>query len=123
MVLERKVRLREMAPIKAIAKNVSFSPKRLKPIMDSNRGMGVDEALLSLSFFPSDAAVKVSKAVRSAAANAENNQNVSRQSLVIIGANADKGIRLKRFRARARGRAGPITKQYSHITIVVDQRS
>ena len=61
-------------PVRAIAKNVSFSPKKLKPLMDSIRGMGVEEALLSLSFFPSDAALKVSKAVRSAAANAENNQ-------------------------------------------------
>lgn len=109
-------------PVKAIAKNVSFSPKKLQPLMDSIRGMGVDEALLSLRFFPSEAALKVSKAVRSAAANAENNQRLPRQSLVIVGANADKGIRLKRFRPRARGRAGPINKQYSHITIVVDQR-
>ena len=111
-----------MAPIKAIAKNVSFSPKRLKPIMDSIRGMGVDEALLSLSFFPSDAAVKVSKAVRSAAANAENNHELDIDQLIVSEASVGKGVVMKRFRPRARGRAGRIQKPFAHLTIVVREK-
>ena len=86
------------------------------------RGKKVEEALQILQFQPSPAAALVAKAVRSASANAEN-ELVSRASdLRIVEIYANEGARLKRFRARARGRAARITRENSHITVVVDEQ-
>ena len=107
--------------VKAVAKNVKVSPSKVKPILDLIRGKRVEEALMILSFLPSPHARTVAKVVKSAAANAENNFEMSYPNLRIVKAIADKGITLKRFRPQARGRVNPILKRTSHITIVVEE--
>lgn len=109
-----------MVQARAVAKQVGASPKRLKPILDLVRGRPVDDALDTLALLPSPWARTVAKVVESATANAENNLFVNRDELHINAITADQSASLKRFRARARGRAGRITKRSSHITVVVD---
>ena len=109
-----------MPAVQAVAKQIGASPKRLKPILDSVRGQNVDQAVDTLSLLSSPWAKVVSKVVQSAAANAENNLMLNRDSLRIVRISADQAKPLKRFRPRARGRIGRITKRASHITVVVD---
>ena len=111
-----------MPEVKATSKDVGASPKRLKPIIDLVRGKPVDEALDTLKLLSSPWARKVFKVVRSAAANAENNLLMDPDNLVIVKIVADGARPLKRFRPRARGRMGRITKRSSHITVVVNAR-
>jgi len=108
-------------PVRATTKNTGISAKKLKPIVDLVRGQKVDEALTALRFLPSPAAARVSKVVKSAAANAENELLARTSELRIVEIYANEGPRLKRFRARARGRVGRINRRSSHITVVVDE--
>lgn len=85
------------------------------------RGKGIEDAITILKHTPLPAARVVAKVVQSAAANAENNLLLEPEDLRIVGIYANKGPSLKRFRARARGRAGRIIKRSSHITVIVDQ--
>ena len=105
----------------ARAKGIGASPKRLKPILDSVRGKRVEDALHTLRFLSSPWAVQVSKVVKAAMANAENNYMLNADDLRIVEIYSGDGPRLKRFRARARGRAAPIIKRTSHLTVVVDE--
>ena len=107
--------------VSAMDKDTGISVKRLKPIVDLVRGKSVDEALDMLAFLPSPAAARVVKVVKSARSNAENEMLTRTSSLRIIEIYANEGTRLKRFRARARGRVGRITRRNSHITVVVDE--
>ena len=107
--------------IRAIAKNTGISVKKLKPIVDMVRGKKVDEALNVLKFTTSPAAAQVAKVVKSAAANAENELLARTADLRIVAIYANEGPRLKRFRARARGRVAQIIRRSSHITVVVDE--
>jgi large subunit ribosomal protein L22 len=107
--------------VKATAKDIGASPKRLKPIVDLVRGKPVSEALDTLGLLSSPWARMVAKVVRSAAANAENNLLMDQDNLVIVKIVADGARPLKRFRPRARGRIGRITKRSSHVTVVVDE--
>ncbi len=111
-----------MPEVKAIAKGVGASPKRLKPIVDLVRGKPVSEALDTLGLLTSPWARTVAKVVRSASANAENNLLMDPTDLVIVKIVTDGGTPLKRFRPRARGRIGRIRKRSSHITVVVDKK-
>ena len=108
-------------PVKASVTNTGVSVKNLKPIVDLVRGTSVEKALQILQFLPSPAAAQVAKVVKSAAANAENELLARTSELHIVEIYADEGPRLKRFRARARGRVNRITKRSSHITVVVDE--
>ena len=110
-----------MPPVRAVAKQVGASQKRLKPMLDLVRGKRVDQALDTLHLLPSPWASAVAKVVASAAANAENNMLMNRDNLRIIQITADLARPLKRYRPRARGRIGRITKPASHITVVVDE--
>ena len=110
-----------MPPVKAVAKQIGASQKRLKPILDLVRGSNVDEALDTLSLMTSPWARTVYKVVQSAASNAENNMFMERDNLRIVRITADPARSIKRFRPRARGRIGRITKRSSHITVVVDE--
>jgi len=107
--------------VRATAKNVGASAKRLKPIVDLVKGKPVNEAIDTLNLLPSPCAKIVAKVVRSASANAENNLLLDPDSLVIVKIVADEARSLKRVRPRARGRIGRITKRSSHITVVVDE--
>ena len=110
-----------MPPVRAVARKTGASQKRLKPILDLIRGRKVDDALDTLSLLTSTWAKTVAKVVNSAAANAENNMFMDRNSLKIVHITADRATPLKRFRPRARGRIGKIIKRSSHITVIVDQ--
>jgi large subunit ribosomal protein L22 len=108
--------------VKATAKNVPVSFKKMKLIVETVRGKKVDEALAILQFLPSPSAKAVSKVVKSAAANAENNYQLIPANLRIVNIYADKGRTLKRFQARARGRANRILKRSTHITAIVEDK-
>ena len=110
-----------MPPVKATAKQVGASTKRLKPLLDLVRGKRVSEAVDTLRLLPSPWAAKVAKVVRSAAANAENNMLMDPDNLRITKIVADVAPSLKRSRPRARGRVGRITRRSSHVTVVVDE--
>jgi large subunit ribosomal protein L22 len=105
--------------VKATAKQVGVSSQKLWLVLDQVRGKSVDEALAMLRFSPTPAGRTVAKVVKSAAANAENNFQMAPSNLRIIRIYANKGRTMKRFRPQARGRANPILKRSSHITVVV----
>lgn len=106
----------------ATAKHVRMSPRKVRLVVDSVRGKSVNQALGELQILRKAAALPVAKVIRSAAANAENNFNMSPEELYIVRITADEGPTLKRFKPRARGRAGKILKRTTHITAVVDER-
>jgi len=91
-------------------------------VIDTVRGLGADEALNVLKFMPKAAALPVSKAIRSAIANAEENQGWSRDDLYVAEIRADEGPRRQWRRFGARGRFKPIFKRSSHITVVLSER-
>ena len=95
------------------------SPRKVRLIVDLIRGKSVEEALTLLSIMPQKAAKQVRKAVRAASANAENNHDMVASELKIARIFANEGPTLKRFRPRSRGRASPLLKRSSHITVVV----
>jgi len=102
-----------------MAKNTGISPSKVRLYVDMVRGKKVDEALAVLKFAPSPIARVVAKVVKSAAANAENTFQMDPADLRVVRIFADEAPRLKRYRPRARGRASPILKRSSHITVVV----
>ncbi len=103
----------------AKAKDIGISPRKMRLLVNMVRGKKVDEALTILNFTSTPKARIVAKVVKSAAANAENNFQMSPQDLKIVDIFADEARTLKRFRPRARGRASPILKRSSHITVIV----
>lgn len=105
---------------KAITKNVRISATKVRQVLDVVRGKPVDRALSILQYMPQKAAREVARTVQSAAANAENNFDMSPEALVIKTIYADEGPTMKRFMPRARGRADRINKRTTHITVVVD---
>jgi large subunit ribosomal protein L22 len=108
--------------VAATARDIRVSPRKLRLILDRLPGLSVDQALALLRYMPSPHAVPVSKVVRSAAANAENNFDIDVDDLVITSAVANEGRTMKRFRPRSRGRVSPLLKRSSHITIVLDEK-
>ncbi len=107
--------------VKAVAKDTGISPRKVRLLVDMVRGKKVDEALTILSFTPTPTARVVAKVVKSAAADAENNFQMSPADLRIVTVFADGARSLKRFRPRARGRVGHIIKRSSHITVIVTE--
>ena len=108
--------------IKASLKDTGISVRKIRPIVDLVRGKKVEEALNILKFVPTPHALVVAKVIKSAAANAENNNQLSAADLRIAGIFADEGRTMKRFRARSRGMASPILKRSSHITVIVTEQ-
>ncbi len=107
--------------VKAVAKFVRVSPRKVRLVMDQVRGKRVGDALNMLNFAPQKGARLVKKLVNSAVANAENNAGMDVDSLVISRIYADEGPTLKRWRPRALGRATRIRKRTSHMTVVVKE--
>ena len=108
--------------VRAVAKYIHTSPRKVRLVVDLVRGRPVNEALSLLRFMPQSAAQDVAKVVKSAVANAEQNKHLSAEDLYISRIVADEGPTMKRFRARAHGRASPILKRSTHITVVVDEK-
>ena len=106
----------------AKAKYVRGSTRKARLVVEAIKGRSVEEAINLLKFMPQHAAKDVAGVVKSAAANAENNLNLAADELRVIDARADDGPTIKRWRPRAQGRAFPIHKGVTHITIVVADR-
>ena len=108
-------------PAKASAKNVRVSPRKVRLLLRELPGKNIDDAITYLRFSGKPSARSVAKVVRSAAANAENNYQMSPDELRIVRAYADEAPTLKRFKPRSRGRVSPILRRFSHITVIVDE--
>lgn len=105
--------------VKAVAKYIRMSPRKVRRVLDQIRGRSYREALILLEFMPYRACDPILKALRSAAANAEHNNGYDRAALYVSTAFADQGPKLKRYRPRAQGRAYQIHKPTCHITVAV----
>lgn len=105
--------------VKAVARYVRMSPRKVRRVLDQIRGRTYRDALIMLEFMPYRACEPIIKVLRSAVANAEHNNGLDPVSLVVSEAYADAGPSLKRFRPRAQGRAYQIRKPTCHITIAV----
>ena len=106
---------------KAVAKMLRVSPQKLNLLAQLIRGKKVATALADLEFSRKRIAKDVLKCLESAIANAENNHQLDIDDLVVAQAHVGKGLVIKRFHARGRGRSGKILKPFSHLTIVVRQ--
>jgi large subunit ribosomal protein L22 len=106
---------------KAVAKYIRMSPQKVRLVVDLVRGKKVEEARQILLFTRKYAADPVSKVLKSALANAKQNPNIDEKILYVKEVFVDQGPSLKRWRARAQGRAASIKKRMSHITVVLDE--
>ena len=109
--------------VKSVNKNVRSSTRKLKPILRSIVGKNVDVAIKDLTFSDKRISKDVKKTISSAVANAENNFQYDIDNLFVKEAYCGKQIVMKRFRARAKGRASPILKPYSNITIILSEKT
>ncbi|MEJ2541783.1 MAG: 50S ribosomal protein L22 [Gemmatimonadota bacterium] len=112
---------------RAIAKYVRMSPRKVRLVVDQIRGKGVNDAYAILQFSKKGAAEPVGKTLRSAVANAQyraqdEGEVLDVDELVVREIFVDEGPTLRRYRAAAQGRAAPIRKRTSHITVVVDTK-
>ncbi len=104
---------------RAVLRMYRSSPQKLNLLAQQIRGLKVERALAELQFSPKRPAKDVRKLLQSAIANAENNHGLDIDSLVVAEAHVGKNLVMKRIRARARGRAAPIQKPFSQLTIVL----
>jgi large subunit ribosomal protein L22 len=107
--------------VKSINKNVRSSTRKLNPILKALVGKKVDIALRNLDFSEKRIAKEIKKTISSAVANAENNFQYNIDKLLVKEAYCGKQIVMKRFRPRAKGRASPILKPYSNVTIILSE--
>ena len=112
----------ETRGVRAVAKYVRVSPSKARLVVDLIRRKSVTQAFEILQFCEKAVAVDVEKVLRSAVANAENNNGLRADSLVVAAAYVDEGPTMKRIRPRAKGSASRILKRTSHITIIVAPR-
>ena len=106
----------------AVLRNLRISPQKLNLVAAMIRGMDANKAMATLSFSRRRIAVDVKKVLQSAIANAENNHSLDVDRLVVKEAHVGKGLVMKRFKARARGRGARILKPFSHLTIIVAEK-
>ena len=108
--------------VRSINKNVRSSTRKLNPILKSLVGKKVDLAIRNLSFSDKRISKDIKKTISSAVANAENNYQYDIDNLIVKEAYCGKQVVMKRFRARAKGRASPIMKPYSNVTIILTEK-
>ena len=111
----------DIKTVKSVNKNVRSSTRKLKPILKSIVGKKVGEAIRDLTFSEKRISKDVKKTISSAVANAENNYQYDIDKLIVKEAYCGKKITMKRFRPRAKGRAAPILKPYSSVTIILSE--
>ena len=116
--LEKKI---DTKIVKAVNKNVRSSTRKLNPILKSIVGKKVDIAIRNLSFSDKRISKDIKKTISSAVANAENNFQYDIDKLIVKEAYCGKQVVMKRFRPRAKGRAAPILKPWSTITIILSE--
>ena len=108
--------------VKSVNKNVRSSTRKLNPILKSIVGKKVDIAIRDLTFSDKRISKDIRKTISSAIANAENNYQYDIDKLVVKEAYCGKQVVMKRFRARAKGRAAEIMKPYSNLTIILTEK-
>ena len=108
--------------VKAVNRNLRSSPRKVNTLLKNIRGKKADVVIRDLSFARQRIAFEIKKTVQSAIANAENNNQYDIDNLYVKEAYVGKSIVLKRFRARAKGRASAIKKPYSNLTIVLSEK-
>lgn len=108
--------------VRAKLRFLKISPPKVRLVVDIVRGLPISEAEAQLQFMNKKAALPVLKLIRSAAANAENNHKLKKEDLYIKRIMVDQGPTLHRWRPRAYGRAAPIRKRSSHVTVIVEDR-
>ena len=108
--------------VKAINKNIRSSPRKLSLICNFIKGKKVDVVLRELEFTRKRIAKDVSKTVKSAISNAENNHQYDIDNLFVKEAYVGKSLVMKRYRPRAKGRASPIKKPFSRVTVVLEEK-
>ena len=121
MVKKNKEDFNKKKMVKSINKNVRSSIRKLKPILKSIVGKKVEIALRDLTFSEKRITKDIKKTISSAVSNAENNFQYDIDNLIVKEAYCGKQIIMKRFRARAKGRASPILKPYSNVTIILSE--
>ena len=108
--------------VRSVNKNIRSSTRKLKPLLKSIVGKKVDIALRDLTFSDKRISNDIKKTISSAIANAENNFQYDIDKLIVKEAYCGKQIVMKRFRPRAKGRAAPILKPYSNLTIILSEK-
>ncbi len=108
--------------VSATAKYLRRSTRKTRLVTQAIVGRPVEEATAILQFMPQGAARDVAKVLNSATANAENNHDLPADELFVAEATANEGPTIKRWRPRAQGRAFPINKPMTHVTVVVENR-
>ena len=122
MSKKKDINIDSIKMVKSINKNVRSSTRKLNPILRSIVGKKVDIALRDLTFSEKRISKDIKKTISSAIANAENNFQYDIDNLIVKEAYCGKQIIMKRFRARAKGRAAPIMKPYSNLTIILTEQ-
>ncbi len=122
MVRNIKKETKDLSIVKAVYKNLRSSPRKINDILKSIRGKKADIALRNLQFSEKRVSKEILKTIKSAVANAENNNQLDIDNLFIKEAYVGKGMVMKRYRPRARGRAGEIKKPFSNLTIIVSEK-
>ena len=121
--MNKKTKEIDAKQVKSVNKNVRSSVRKLKPILKSIVGKKVDVVMRDLSFSEKRISKDVKKTISSAVANAENNYQYDIDKLIVKEAYCGKQVIMKRFRARAKGRAAEIMKPYSNVTIILSEKT
>ena len=122
MVKNSNQQVKDLSNVKAIYKNLRSSPRKVNEILRSIRGKKADIALRDLQFSEKRVSKEISKTLQSAVSNAENNNQLDIDNLIVKEAYVGKGMVMKRYRPRARGRAGEIKKPFTNLTIIVSEK-
>jgi len=122
MVKNSNKQVKDLSNVKAIYKNLRSSPRKVNEILRSIRGKKADIALRDLQFSEKRVSKEISKTLKSAVSNAENNNQLDIDNLIVKEAFVGKGMVMKRYRPRARGRAGEIKKPFTNLTIIVSEK-
>tara|TARA_Y100000746_G_C15033470_1_gene256354 strand:- start:37 stop:432 length:396 start_codon:yes stop_codon:yes gene_type:complete len=119
---KKKNKKSENKLVRSINKNVRSSTRKLKPILRSIVGKNVDKVIRDLTFSDKRISKDIKKTISSAVSNAENNFQYDIDNLIVKEAYCGKQVVMKRFRPRAKGRASPIMKPYSNLTIILSEK-
>ena len=119
----KSIKNENLKTVRSVNKNIRSSTRKLKPILKAIVGKKVDVAIRDLTFSDKRICNDIKKTISSAVANAENNYQYDIDKLVVKEAYCGKQVIMKRFRARAKGRASPIMKPYSNLTIILTEKN
>lgn len=111
--------VKTITEIKAFARGIHMSPRKVRAVANLLKNLPVDEALVNLAFTPRKAALPIKKLVASGIANAKHNHQIEEARLFVKSLTVDAGQAMKRFKPRAQGRAFPIKRRTSHINLVL----